>query len=233
MLIVVFSLLSKQFLTAQNWQNILVVQSVVMCMAFAATMPLVVGEFDLSLGNLIGFLAMAGAFLGGAGFGPWVILPAMLLLGVVVGLVNGFLTVKLHIKLFIATLGTGILLSGFTLGLSGGQVLFTGIPRIVLDIGQGHILGLGPSVWLTVFIAVVLFFLLEHTPFGRKLYAIGGSERVAFLAGVPTSAFKVVSFACAGLLVGVGSIFALGQSGAGSMPGSDRRPRFPPTRPSF
>jgi ribose transport system permease protein len=78
------------------------------------------------------------------------------------------------------------------------------------------LLGLGVSVWLTVVLALIMFFVLEHTPFGRRLYAIGGSERVAFLAGVPTERMKITAFAVAGLLVGVGSIFALGQTGAGN-----------------
>lgn len=214
LMIVVFSLTTNQFLTVRNFQNVLVVQSVVSCMAFAAIIPLIIGEFDLSLGYLIGFLAMIGAFLGGAGFGAEVVVPAMLVAGMAVGVVNGLLTVRLHISSFIATLGTGILMSGMTLGISGGQVLFSGIPRLITRIGQGSVFGLGPAVWLTILLAVVLYFLLEHTPFGRKLYAIGGSERVAFLAGVPVGILKVVSFAISGLLVGVGAIFALGQSGA-------------------
>jgi ribose transport system permease protein len=101
-----------------------------------------------------------------------------------------------------------------TLGVSGGQVLFSGIPKLMTQIGQGSILGLGPAVWLTIVVAIILFFLLEHTPIGRKLYAIGGSERVAFLAGVPVGALKIASFAISGFLVGIGAIFALGQSGA-------------------
>ena len=215
-LIIAFSLLSPQFLTNRNWQNLLVVQSVVTCMCFAATMPLVVGEFDLSLGSMIGFLAMLGAFLGGQHLTAGPVIPIMLLAGVVVGTINGLLTVKLHISSFIATLGTGILLSGVTLGISNGQVLFTGIPKLILTIGQGHVFGLGISVWLTLVLAVIMFGLLEHTPLGRRFYAIGGSERVAFLAGVPTGLLKIVAFAVAGLLVGVGAVFALGQTGAGN-----------------
>ena len=215
-LIVVFSLASPQFLTNRNWQNLLVVQSVVTCMCLAATMPLVVGEFDLSLGSMIGFLAMLGAWLGGQKFTAETVIPIMLIAGVLVGVINGLLTVKLHISSFIATLGTGILLSGVTLGISNGQVLFSGIPKLILTIGQGHLFGLGISVWLTLITAAIMLGLLEHTPFGRKLYAIGGSERVAFLAGVPTGLFKIVSFAGAGLLVGVGAVFALGQTGAGN-----------------
>jgi ribose transport system permease protein len=213
-MIIAFSLKSEQFLTVRNFQNVLVVQSVVSCMAFAAVIPLIVGEFDLSLGYLIGFLAMVGASLAGAGYGAEAVVPAMLIAGVLVGIVNGLLTVKLHISSFIATLGTGILLSGMTLGISGGQVLFSGIPRFITHIGQGSIFGLGPAVWLTIVLAIILFFLLEHTPLGRKLYAIGGSERVAFLAGVPVGALKIASFAISGFLVGIGAIFALGQSGA-------------------
>ena len=216
LLIIAFSLASPQFLTNRNWQNLLVVQSVVTCMCFAATMPLVVGEFDLSLGSMIGFLAMLGAFLGGQKMTAETVIPIMLVAGVVVGIINGLLTVKLHISSFIATLGTGILLSGVTLGISNGQVLFTGIPKLILTIGQGHVFGLGISVWLTLVLAVIMFFLLEHTPLGRRLYAIGGSERVAFLAGVPTGKLKIVAFAGAGLLVGIGAVFALGQTGAGN-----------------
>jgi ribose transport system permease protein len=214
LMIIAFSLKSEQFLTVRNFQNVLVVQSVVSCMAFAAVIPLIVGEFDLSLGYLIGFLAMIGAFLAGAGYGAEVVVPAMLVAGILVGIVNGLLTVKLHISSFIATLGTGILLSGMTLGISGGQVLFSGIPRFITHIGQGSIFGLGPAVWLTIALAIILFVVLEHTPLGRKLYAIGGSERVAFLAGVPVGALKIASFAISGFLVGIGAIFALGQSGA-------------------
>lgn len=214
LLVLVFALASPRFLTSQNWQNLLVVQAVVSCTAFAAIVPLAVGEFDLSLGYMIGFLTMVGAFLGGAGHGAGMVIPAMIVGGMVVGMINGLLTVHFQISSFIATLGTGILLSGFTLGLSGGQVLFEGIPLTILSIGQGHFLGLGISVWLTFAIAVLLLYVLEHTPFGRKLYAIGGSERVAFLAGIRTGALKIAAFAISGLLVGVAAVFALGQNGA-------------------
>lgn len=215
-LIAVFSILSPQFLTSRNWQNLLVVQSVVTSLCLAATLPLIVGEFDLSLGAMIGFLAMLGAYLGGQGFQAGPVIAAMLLAGVLIGLINGLLTVKLHISSFIATLGSGIILSGVTLGISNGQVLFSGIPKLITTIGQGRWLGLGVSVWLTLGLALVMFLVLEHTPFGRRLYAIGGSERVTFLAGIATGRMKIAAFSIAGFLVGVGSVFALGQTGAGN-----------------
>jgi ribose transport system permease protein len=213
-LVIGFTLATDRFLTAQNLTNLLVVQAVIACVTFAAVIPLIAGEFDLSLGNMIGFLAMAGAILGQAGYGAEVVVPVMILAGVACGLINGMLTVRFQISSFIATLGTGILLSGFTFALSGGQVIFSGVPELITYIGQERFLGLGITVWLTVIIALVLLYLTEHTPWGRKLYAIGGSERVAFLAGIRTGRLKIVAFAIAGLLIAIGAIFDLGQSGA-------------------
>ena len=212
-LMAVFSGLSPQFLTSLNLKNLLVVQVTVCCMAFAAILPLIVGEFDLSLGYALGFIMMLGACLGGLGCGAAVIIPAMLAAGLAIGVLNGLLRIWFNISSFIATLGVGILLSGVTQGMSGGSVLYAGIPPILTAAGQDEVLGLGISVWLTLVLALVLVFVLEHTPFGRQLYAIGGSERVAFLAGIRLNLYKVLAFAGAGLLVGIAALFELGQSG--------------------
>jgi ribose transport system permease protein len=213
-LIVAFWIATPNFMTVRNWQSLLVVQAVTGTMALASLMPLVVGEFDLSLGNLIGFLAMIGAYLAGKGEGATVVILAMVVAGLAVGILNGILTVTFKISSFIATLGVGIVLSGVTLGLSSGQVLFSGIPGILTTIGQTHVLGLAIAVWLTLALGIVLFYVLEHTPLGRWWYATGGSERVAFLAGVRTGLLKIVAFCGAGLFVAVAAMFELGQAGA-------------------
>jgi ribose transport system permease protein len=213
-LVIGFSFATNRFFTPENLTNLLVVQAVISCVTFAAIIPLIAGEFDLSLGNMIGFLAMVGAVLGAAGYGAVVVVSTMIVASVICGLINGALTVKFEISSFIATLGTGILLSGFTFALSNGQVIFSGVPEALTYIGQEHFLGLGITVWLTIVIAIILLYITEHTPFGTKLYAIGGSERVAFLAGIRTGRLKIIAFAVAGLLVGIGAVFALGQNGA-------------------
>jgi ribose transport system permease protein len=213
-LVIGFSLASSNFLTARNWQSLLVTQAVTGCVALAAILPLVAGEFDLSLGYAIGFIAMLGAYLAGKGEAMFVVLAAMLLAGVLIGIVNGILTVGFKISSFIATLGVGILLSGGTLGLSGGEVLFSNIPKAFTDLGSGTFLSIGTPVWLLLVLAVLLLILLEHTPAGRWLYAIGGSERVAYLAGVRTGLIKIVAFSLAGLLVAVGAVFELGLNGS-------------------
>jgi ribose transport system permease protein len=216
-LVVLFSLLAPTFLTSGNWSGLLVTQSVISCVTFAAIGPLIVGEFDLSLGYALGAITMVGAWVAGHGGGTAEVLAAMIGGGLLVGLINGLLVVRFGVSSFIATLATGIMLFGLTLGLSGGQVLFNNIPSAVLATGRNHVFGVTISVWVVALLAVVLLYILEHTPLGRQWYATGGSERVAFLAGIPTRRRKVAAFALAGLLVAIGAILELG-SGAGANP---------------
>jgi ribose transport system permease protein len=192
----------------------LIVQTVIALMTFGVMFPLIVGEFDLSVGYMVGFLAVLGAYLSGHGYGATVVIVAMTVGGAVVGLANGLLVQRAKISSFIATLGVGILLQGFTQGLSGGKVLFSGIPALVTTIGGAYAGPLAISVWIAMALAIALFYILEHTPVGRSWYAVGGSERVAFLAGMRTSRLKIAAFTISGLMVGCAAIFALGQSGS-------------------
>jgi ribose transport system permease protein len=211
-----FSATQPQFLTARNLTSLLAVQAIVACIALATLLPLIVGEFDLSLGYALGTISMLGAYLGGQGAGLGVVLVAMVATGILVGLVNGFLVIRFGISSFIATLGTGIVLSGVTQGLSGGRVLFEGIPSFITAVGQNKALGLSISVWAAGLIGLILLVILERTPFGRTLYAVGASERVTYLAGVPTKRLKLLSFVGAGLIVSFAAVFQLGQVGAAS-----------------
>lgn len=213
-LVVVFSFASNRFLTFQNLQNVALVQAVTATMTLAVLLPLIIGEFDLSVGYLLGFLVMAEAVAAQHVSNPLLVIAVGPLVGMLVGLLNGVLTVVFKISSFIATLGVGILLSGATQGVSGGQVIFENIPRGVTSLATKGVLGLSTAVWLTIGLGVVLFYLLEHTPWGRYWYAIGGSERVAYLAGIRTTLMRILAFGAAGLIVGVAANFALAQAGS-------------------
>lgn len=218
LLILLFSVFTSTFMTLDNIQNVLIQQAIGAMMAFAVMFPLILNEFDLSVGNMIGFLMVLGATLAGSGQGAAVIIPVMIVTGVLVGFINGVLTVKAGISSFIATLGVGITMSGLSQGLSGGQVLFTNIPSQVVAIGNNYLGPLSVADWIAIVVALALFYLLELTPIGRAWYATGGSEKVAFLAGLRTRALRIGAFTMAGLFVGIGSVIALGQSG-GANPG--------------
>ncbi|HUY49225.1 MAG TPA: ABC transporter permease [Streptosporangiaceae bacterium] len=213
-LILIFWATAPSFMTLRNVQSVLIIQTVTALMTLGVMFPLIVGEFDLSVGYLVGFLGILGAYLAGHGWGVVFVIGSMIIGGLLIGLFNGVLTQRARISSFIATLGVGIVLQGFTEGLSGGQVLYSNIPRLVDKLGGGYAGPLAISVWIALGFAAVLFYVLEHTPLGRSFYAVGGSERVAFLAGLRTARLKIIAFGASGLLVGIAAIFALGQSGS-------------------
>jgi ribose transport system permease protein len=213
-LILAFWLSSPSFLTSRNWSSLLVAQAVVGCVSFAAIFPLVVGEFDLSLGYMLGFVAVLGAYVGEHGGGTWSVLGIVVGAGLLLGLANGVLTVYFKISSFISTLGVGIVLSGIAQGLSGGQVQFSGVPSAFITIGRHKFWGMAISVWLLLLLGLILLYVTEYTPLGRRMYATGGSERVAFLAGIATRRIKVLAFVLAGLMISIGVVFQLGAAGA-------------------
>jgi ribose transport system permease protein len=213
-LVLTFSLLSKSFLTSANITSILITQSVSSCVALAALLPLIIGDFDLSLGYMVGLLGVLGAEASLHGWGSIGILAAMIVGGALIGLLNGLLVVRLRISAFIATLASGIILSALSEGISGGVVVVANVPNFLYDVGNNSFLGIAISVWLVLILAAVLLYVLEYTPLGRRWYAIGGSERVAFMAGIPTNRLRVLAFVVAGIIVSFGAVFQLGVSGS-------------------
>lgn len=209
-LIVIFSFASPYFLTPQNFGDLLLSEGVLLCLALGALFPLIIGEFDLSLGLMVGLLAVIGAKVAQAGWPSWAIIVLLVGGGAFFGLINGLLVVRLRISAFIATLATGIVMGALSNGISGGQIIFGSVPEFLVGLGRGRFLGVGISLWIILIIAIVLVYTLEHTPLGRRWYAIGGSETVSFLAGIPTNRLRTLAFVMAGLMVGIGSVFQLG-----------------------
>lgn len=215
---VIFSILSpSSFATKQNAVTILQQQAVLGCLSLGLLFPIAVGEFDLSVGYVLGFAAAEAAALGGkAHMGGGLTIVIVLASGIAIGVVNGLLTARFRIHSLIATLGVGFAVSGATVGVTGGTTLFEGIPSAIPSLANTSIFGLKSSVWIVFAIAVLLYVVLTFTPFGKRIYAVGGSERVARLAGVKTRAVKVSAFALAGLLAASAGLLQLGQAGGAS-----------------
>ncbi|WP_066685731.1 ABC transporter permease [Christensenella intestinihominis] len=213
-LVVIFSIASPTFLTGQNWSNLLIVQVTTGCMALGAMSILILGEFDLSLGYMVSFCMMLGAILSENGANAFVVIAAMVLAGAAFGLVSGVLTVKFKVNSFISTLGVGMLMNGLTQAISNGEVHSSGIPDFITEMGQGKFLGIGYSFWILIGLAVVMYFVLNHTTFGRSLYAVGGSQKVAFMAGINTDKVRILAFVLSAAFTGLAAVFQLGQSGA-------------------
>ena len=215
-LIIVFSILEPQtFPTFANFHGIVLGQAVSALLALAVLLVVVTGEFDLSGGYLLGFSAVLGAALTGvAGLPALVGFGATLVAGGLIGLLSGTLTARLGVNSLIATLGVGLTVSGLSVGVSGGQILSTNIPRFFATMARTPILGCGSAAWIVLVIAVVMYVVLTKTPVGRKLYATGGSEQVARLVGIRVGLLKTMAFVIAGMLAALAGSLQLGLSGA-------------------
>ncbi len=217
-LILLYTVLEPgEFFTSQNFKSILLQQTVPVVVSLAVLIPIVAGGFDLSVGYILGFTSALAAAIGAGAIGSGFSSIAFALAGgMAIGLVNGFFVAGLGINSFIATLGVGISLSGITIGVTGGSNLFTGIPPIIGEISTTKLLGFDSAVWIALVVVLVVYALLAHTPFGRKMYAVGGNEKVARLGGIHVSALKWGTFVMSGLLCGLGGLLQLGQAGSAS-----------------
>lgn len=207
---------SGTFATGENIKSVLLQETVPACVALAVLVPVIVGEFDLSVGYTLGLTAVVVAQSGNKLHlvGSEAIALA-LAVGLAVGLLNGILVGIFRFGSLIATLGVGLAISGLSVGISGSQTISSGIPSEIVSVTTSlGPFGLAASVWITLGLALALFLLAAHTPFGRRLFATGANEHVARLAGVRTTRLKIIAFCLAGLLAAIAGFFQVGLSGA-------------------
>lgn len=201
--------LPETFPTAQNFLNISQQISMLAVTAFTMTIVMVMNDFDLSVGSTASLAGIVAAVLFAAGQPVWVGVAAALAVGLVGGLFNGVLVAYVGILPFIATLGTLTMFSGAAFLISDGKTIFgrdipaefagfarAGIPLDGIGL-EGAKLPLMTLAALAVLLAVWL--VLEHTTFGRRLYAIGGNRVAAELAGINTRRLRLIAFGLTGL----------------------------------
>jgi simple sugar transport system permease protein len=196
------------FFTYNNIVSNIIASSAALGIAvISQSIVLIGGYYDLSAQSVVGLAPMVGAWLfattanNGLGLvrNPFLALLVILLVGAVVGLVNGFLVGKLKMNAFIVTLAMLILLQGLTLGVSGGKT-FTDIPITVSIFGSATFLGATLDVWVLVIAFVIAAFFMRFHPTGRRIYALGGNQAAARAAGVRTLRLTVGLFVFSGVV---------------------------------
>ena len=215
LLIVAFSVsLPITFPTTANLQLVLGSQAVPTLLALAVVIPLVAGEFDLSVGGILGVSAVFTAWAPSHGFSVPVIFVLAIAIGCLVGAFNGYLVTKVGVSAFIATLGMGTTLSGGNLYLSGGTVQYTNIPKSLTDIAGTQVLGLPIVVYYAAALAIVLWYMLEWTPMGRYLRATGTGREAARLTGVRTDRWLFLSFVISGAIAALAGFMQTSRVGS-------------------
>lgn len=212
-IVVVFSLLTPVFLTAPNLINILQQSSLNAVIALGMTLVIISGGIDLSVGPTAALSAVIGATLMVAGVPIYVAILAALGVGILCGLFNGVLVAYAGLQPFIVTLGGLSLYRALALIYTGGNPVF-GIPPEFRALTNGTLLGIPAPVIIVAIIALLLWILLNKTPLGEYILAVGGNEEAARIAGVPVAKTKVATFVISGSLASIAAMILVGRLGA-------------------
>ena len=219
-LIALFSVLKPDtFLTYFNFQALAGSKSIQAIVALAAMIPIAANRFDLSVAFVLGIAQVLAIGLQGMGI-PWpVVVVLILLLGALVGLINGILVTVVGIDSFIATLGTGTVLLGINQWYTGGQQVLANLPDSFLAL-SGVVYGVPlPAVYVLV-ITIILWIVLEFLPVGRFVYVLGMNPRAAQLNGISEKKYVTGALVAAGVLSAFAGIvlqsqLQVGQSSVG------------------
>jgi ribose transport system permease protein len=189
-----------------------------MIIALGLTVVLAMGDFDLSIGSMVGLAAGAAiSMMVDHGIDWQLVILLVLGIGVLVGIANGVLVALLGGNSFIMTLGMATILTGVEFAFTSQAVVFQGVPAGYVNIGAGEWLGLSHQIWIALVVAIVLWVVLDATEPGRFMYAIGGNPEAARLSGIRTRTLRIVGFvivAVAATIVGI----LISSAGAGYTP---------------
>jgi ribose transport system permease protein len=215
--VALFFALEPAFLSDRNVRAILSIVSFVGIIAIGQIILLICGEFDLSVGSVAGLAAVVGAKLMTALALPVpVAILGGVLVGALIGFVNGLVVVRLHVPAFIQTLGMLFIGQGLIQVVTLGYPVYP-LPAVIGATGQAHILfGLGWSFVFFAALALAADFTLRRTTLGRNCYAVGGNAEVARLVGIETAHYKIGAFMLVGALAAIAGMFVMADLASGT-----------------
>lgn len=213
LIMAVFAALVPGFISERNLINILQQSSINACLALGMTLVIISGGIDLSVGPTAAIAAVISASLMVAGIPIPLAIAAALAIGVLCGVVNGFLVAFVGLQPFIVTLGTLSTYRAIALIYTGGNPVL-GLPQGFRSIFNGSVAGIPNSVVIVALVAVLAWVLLKKTPIGEYLLAVGGNEEASYVAGVPIALTKVTAYVISGTLAALASLILIGRLGA-------------------
>jgi ribose transport system permease protein len=190
----VLTLTSPFFLTTTNLNNLLLAASVLGILAIGTTVVIITEEIDLSIGAVEGLATVAAGLVIVTFHGPTIVgIGVAFAVGILVGVVNGWVTTRLNVPSFIVTLSTLGICTGLALQATNGQSIY-GFPDDFLQIGVGTIAGIHMPVLIVLGLLIAIHFTLTYTPLGVRVYSVGGNKRAASLVGINVVRVKMFAF---------------------------------------
>jgi ribose transport system permease protein len=201
--------------TLGNFQSISSTQGVVALLALAAMLPLVVGEFDVSIGFQLGLSqTLCAGLIIKSGWPVELAIAAAVLSCCVVGVCNGLLVTRLRLPSFIATLGVGTIVLGLTQLYGSDETISGRLPHWFTGLGRNYVADVPLPFIYVLIAAAVLWIAFEYTAWGRECLATGGNPKAALLAGIRTERRTFQCFVGAGLLSGLAGVLSVTILGA-------------------
>ena len=204
-------ILVPNFLSASNIANILVNASLMAIIGFGMTLVIALRGFDLSVGSTMALTACVTAMMVGTA-GLWLGMAAGIVVGAAVGLFNGLIIAYIKVPAFVATLGTMAIIRGVALLITGGGSILIGDPSFGA-IALSRVFGIPSPVIIALVLLAVLYLVLERTPFGRHVCAVGGRPEAAIDSGIDVKQVTLKSFVIVGVCVGVAGVITASQLG--------------------
>jgi ribose transport system permease protein len=218
------------FLTVSNLTNVLRQSSITAILAVGQTLVIISAGIDLSVGAVAALAASVAAVMmtqqihiAGLTIGPvsfWLGLPIALIVGILCGMLNGFIINRGHIPDFIATLGTMTMLRGIALLITGGlpvpshltaTELKGYLPESMIWLGSGDIFGIPIPGLVAVVTAIAGWFILRYTVLGRSIYAVGGNREASRVSGINIDRTKLAVYTICGLTAAIGGVVLAGR----------------------
>lgn len=215
LLMTIFGIIEPLFLTPANLLDIVDQTVINGLLAVGITLVIISGGIDLSVGSTMAVVIVCiGKFLVG-GLNPFAAMMLGILLGFILGGVNGFLITKMHLQPFIATLGMMSAYRGVAYLVTRGWPVLD-IPQSFRTMMDGDIAGIIPSSVVILLVAAVIgYVLLKHTKFGTYLFSMGSNEEATRLSGVNVSFNKVMAYALCGVATALAGMVMLAKLGTG------------------
>jgi ribose transport system permease protein len=213
--VILFSFVAPNFMTFGNLRTLIRQISFAGISAVGLMFVMISGGIDLSIGSQVVFSnVLLAIMMADWKIQPVLAIPMILIVGTCLGAINGLLSISLKIHPLIITLGTSAIFKGFGFIINRSRNIM-GFPDSFRWFGQGYVWGIPVPVIVMIIVALIGSFILTKTYFGRKIFALGGNEEAARLAGVRINRMKVILFMICGFITSITTVLLLSRVFAG------------------
>lgn len=211
--IFIFSIISRNFLSGQNLSTVLRNATDLAIISIGMTMVMIMGGIDISVGSSLGVVAIIIGWMIQAKINPLLIVLAAIVVGMMIGIINGSLITYGKIPDIIVTLGTSNILRAAVFAMLGGRWL-TGLPPVFSWLTAGNLLGIPTSFYILIIFYIIFWYFLTFRTSGRHIYAIGNGIEASSLSGININRTRLKAYSILGALVGFSALLYVGRLGS-------------------